>query len=60
MNGGAHAGVNAPDIQEFLVVPVGAKNMVEAVFANSSVHKRLKELITMHASKKEKRSTLLL
>lgn len=45
MNGGAHAGVNAPDIQEFLVVPVGAKNMVEAVFANSSVHKRLKELI---------------
>ncbi len=45
MNGGAHAGVNAPDIQEFLVVPVGAKNMVEAVFANSSIHKRLKELI---------------
>ncbi len=39
MNGGAHAGVNAPDIQEFLVVPVGAKNMVEAVFANSSIHK---------------------
>ena len=45
MNGGAHAGINAPDIQEFLVVPVGANNVVEAVFANSSVHKRLKELI---------------
>ena len=45
MNGGAHAGINAPDIQEFLVVPVGANNIVEAVFANSSVHKRLKELI---------------
>ena len=40
MNGGAHAGINAPDIQEFLVVPVGANNVVEAVFANSSVHKR--------------------
>ena len=45
MNGGAHAGINAPDIQECLVVPVGANNIVEAVFANSSVHKRLKELI---------------
>ena len=46
MNGGAHAGPNAPDIQEFLVVPVGANDMVEAVFANVAVHKRLKELIS--------------
>ena len=45
MNGGAHAGVNAPDIQEFLVVPTGATSVVEAIFANASVHKRLKELI---------------
>ena len=45
MNGGAHAGVNAPDIQEFLVVPTGATNVVEGIFANASVHKRLKELI---------------
>ncbi|WP_296881388.1 phosphopyruvate hydratase [uncultured Methanobrevibacter sp.] len=45
MNGGAHAGVNAPDIQEFLVVPTGATSVVEAVFANASVHKRLKEFI---------------
>ncbi|WP_407375841.1 phosphopyruvate hydratase [Methanobrevibacter sp.] len=45
MNGGAHAGVNAPDIQEFLVVPTGASNVSEAIFANASVHKRLKELI---------------
>ena len=45
MNGGVHAGVNAPDIQEFLVVPTGANSVVEAVFANASVHKRLKELI---------------
>ena len=45
MNGGAHAGIHAPDIQEFLVVPTTAENISEAVFANSSVHKRLKELI---------------
>ena len=45
MNGGAHAGINAPDIQEFLVVPVGATNIVEGVFTNAQVHKRIKELI---------------
>jgi len=45
MNGGAHAGKHAPDIQEFLIVPVGAKNITDAIFANSAVHKRLKELI---------------
>ena len=45
MNGGAHAGVHAPDIQEFLVVPTTAGNISEAVFANSQVHKKLKELI---------------
>ncbi|WP_296872786.1 phosphopyruvate hydratase [uncultured Methanobrevibacter sp.] len=45
MNGGAHAGVNAPDIQEFLVVPIGATNMVDGIFANASIHKKLKELI---------------
>ncbi|MDR0900453.1 MAG: phosphopyruvate hydratase [Methanobrevibacter sp.] len=45
MNGGAHAGIHAPDIQEFLVVPVGASNITEAVFANVSVSKKLKELI---------------
>ncbi len=45
MNGGAHAGPNAPDIQEFLVVPVGANDVKEAVFANVAIHKKLKELI---------------
>ncbi|ADC46765.1 phosphopyruvate hydratase Eno [Methanobrevibacter ruminantium M1] len=46
MNGGAHAGPNAPDIQEFLVVPIGAKDVEEAVFANVAVHKKLKELLS--------------
>ncbi|KZX17739.1 enolase [Methanobrevibacter cuticularis] len=45
MNGGAHAGVHAPDIQEFLVIPTGASNISEAVFANAAVSKKLKELI---------------
>jgi enolase len=45
LNGGAHAGIHAPDIQEFLVVPITAENITDAVFANTAVHKRLKELI---------------
>ncbi|MEE1128830.1 MAG: phosphopyruvate hydratase [Methanobrevibacter sp.] len=50
MNGGAHAGINAPDIQEFLVVPTGATNIGDAIFANASVHKKLKELIQVKDS----------
>ncbi|MGZ7208353.1 MAG: phosphopyruvate hydratase [Methanobacterium sp.] len=45
INGGAHAGKNAPDIQEFLILPVGASSITEAVFANSSVHKKIGEFI---------------
>ena len=45
INGGAHAGKNAPDIQEFLVLPVGATNVTEAVFTNTAVHKRIREKI---------------
>ena len=45
INGGAHAGHNAPDIQEFLVIPVGAENITEAVFTNVKVHKKIRELI---------------
>ncbi|MBE6493746.1 MAG: phosphopyruvate hydratase [Methanosphaera stadtmanae] len=45
INGGAHAGENAPDIQEFLVVPVGAKNVSEAIFTNINVHRRIKSKI---------------
>lgn len=50
INGGAHAGKNAPDIQEFLVVPIGAKNITEAVFANSMTHKKIGELIRVKDS----------
>lgn len=50
MNGGVHAGFNSPDIQEFLTIPVGASNIVDAIFANVSIHKKLKELITIKDS----------
>jgi enolase len=45
INGGAHAGRNAPDIQEFLVIPVGAENITEAVFTNTAVHRKIREHI---------------
>lgn len=45
INGGAHAGRNAPDIQEFLVIPVGASNITEAITTNINVHRRIKEKI---------------
>ncbi|MDI6654344.1 MAG: phosphopyruvate hydratase [Candidatus Hydrothermarchaeota archaeon] len=44
IGGGVHAS-NAPDIQEFLVIPVGAKNVGEALAVNSKVHKKTKEAI---------------
>ncbi|MDO5850966.1 MAG: phosphopyruvate hydratase [Methanobacteriaceae archaeon] len=45
INGGAHAGTNAPDIQEFLVIPVGAESMTEAITTNVKVHRKIKSKI---------------
>lgn len=45
LGGGAHAGKTAPDVQEFLAIPVGASRFVDAAFANSQVHKKVKILI---------------
>ena len=45
MEGGVHTGVTAPDIQEFLVIPTGATNIVDGIFANASIHKKLNDLI---------------
>ena len=44
IGGGAHA-ENATEIQEFLVVPGGAADTEEAVFANAAVHRHVKELL---------------
>jgi enolase len=45
INGGAHAGTNAPDIQEFLVIPTGASNILEAMQTNINVHRKIKAKI---------------
>ncbi|MGB8309890.1 MAG: phosphopyruvate hydratase [Methanoregula sp.] len=44
IGGGAHA-ANATEIQEFLVVPGGAADAEEAVFANAAVHRIVKDLL---------------
>ncbi len=44
IGGGAHAN-NATDIQEFLVIPVGAKTIKDAVMTNSQVHATMKKVI---------------
>ncbi|MCP8323507.1 MAG: enolase [Candidatus Methylarchaceae archaeon HK02M2] len=43
--GGTHAGRGAPDIQEFLICPIGAKSIKEAVKANILVHKEVRRQI---------------
>jgi enolase len=44
IGGGAHA-ENATEIQEFLVVATGASGPKDAVFANATVHRKIKELL---------------
>jgi len=45
IGGGAHA-EGATEIQEFLVVPTGAADSEEAVFANAAVHRKVKEILS--------------
>jgi len=45
IGGGAHA-PGATEIQEFLVVPTGAADAGEAVFANAAVHRKVKEILS--------------
>ncbi|MFN4337227.1 MAG: enolase C-terminal domain-like protein [Candidatus Nitrosocaldus sp.] len=45
LGGGAHAGPSTPDIQEYLVVPIGAKSMLEAVRMNLRVHRMLRDVL---------------
>jgi enolase len=45
IGGGAHA-KGATDIQEFLVTPLGAPTIDDAVLANTLVHKRVKKILT--------------
>lgn len=45
LGGGAHAGPGTPDIQEFLVVPIGARSVNEALDLNFEVHRELRNVI---------------
>jgi enolase len=53
LGGGAHAGPGTPDIQEFLVVPVGAKSIHQALEMNFEVHRELRNVL----EKKDKEFT---
>lgn len=44
IGGGAHA-ANATDIQEFLIIPVGAENITQALAVNTEVHRRAKKAL---------------
>ncbi|HEY7110203.1 MAG TPA: enolase C-terminal domain-like protein [Nitrososphaeraceae archaeon] len=45
LGGGSHAGPGTPDIQEILVCPLIAKNMVDALEVNFKVHKEVGHLL---------------
>ena len=45
VGGGKHALGKATDIQEFLVLPVGAPSFSAAFAANAKIHKKLKEIL---------------
>jgi len=45
LGGGAHAGPGTPDIQEVLVVPIGAKTLTDALERNFAIHRELGRLL---------------
>lgn len=45
LGGGAHAGPGAPEIQEFLLIPLGAKTMKQAVEVNVVAYRKLGRLL---------------
>ena len=45
IGGGSHAGPGTPDIQEVLVCPIGAKNIMEALQMNFNIHKEVRVLL---------------
>ena len=45
IGGGVHSGKGSPELQEFLILPIGAKTFKEAAIANSQVHKAAGKII---------------
>ncbi|MEM0444555.1 MAG: phosphopyruvate hydratase [Nitrososphaerota archaeon] len=50
LGGGKHAGQGAPEIQEYLVIPLNPKNILEAVEANIRVHRALGAILSRRVS----------
>ncbi|RLG21920.1 phosphopyruvate hydratase [Candidatus Micrarchaeota archaeon] len=55
IGGGVHGRKNSPEIQEFLVLPLGAKNIREAISINNDVHKKTLEEILKRYPKFDKK-----
>ena len=45
IGGGKHVKGKGPDVQEFLVLPIGAENIVDAVLVNILVHRKVAEVL---------------
>jgi len=45
VGGGAHAGIYAPDIQEFLLLGLEARKFSQALFANAEIHHEMKNVL---------------
>ena len=45
IGGGSHAGPGTPDIQEYLVCPIGAKSIMEALEMNFKVHDETRKIL---------------
>ncbi|HLN36121.1 MAG TPA: enolase [Nitrososphaeraceae archaeon] len=45
IGGGSHAGPGTPDIQEYLVCPIGAKSIMEALEMNFKVHGETRKIL---------------
>ena len=45
IGGGSHAGPGTPDIQEVLVCPIGARNIMEGLEINFNIHKEVRVLL---------------
>lgn len=45
IGGGSHAGPGTPDIQEFLICPIGARSIVDAIKINLAVHRQVRNIL---------------
>ena len=46
LGGGAHAGSGAPEFQEYLLIPVGARDVMEAIETNVLAYRKLGRLLS--------------